>query len=243
MPGRPPSAIPGIREHPFGREMLSRLLAAGLPPALILEEDSALGDLERRKFRERIGAHPVAPSIAARAEELGIPLVSVEAHRDEYCLEPLRAADPDLIVLGGTRILRGELLAYPRDGVLNSHPGLLPECRGSASPAWSVYHDIPIGASCHFCTEAIDEGDLVGRREIAVRRGATYEDLCFATLVEAGRLMAEAVQAYAEGRLDELRRPQGPSPHPTFRNMPDELLEVVRAKLRDGTYGCYAEPE
>ena len=55
--------------------------------------------------------------------------------------------------------------------------------------------------------------------------------------------MAEAVQAYAEGRLDELRRPQGPSPHPTFRNMPDELLEVVRAKLRDGTYGCYAEPE
>lgn len=51
--------------------------------------------------------------------------------------------------------------------------------------------------------------------------------------------MTEAMNAYEEGRLEALRRPQGPSPHPTFRNMPDELLDVVRQKLREQTYLHY----
>ena len=43
-----------IREHPWGREMLARLLGAGFAPALIIEEDSDVGEVEREKF-ERLG--------------------------------------------------------------------------------------------------------------------------------------------------------------------------------------------
>ena len=149
----------------------------------------------------------------------------------------------DLIVFGGTRIIRGEILDYPKDGVINSHPGLLPDCRGSASPAWSVYHDIPIGSSTHFCDNGIDTGDLLMRREIAVKRGMTYENLCYETLVLAGVLMKEALIAYDEGRWSEIRRAQGESQHPTFRNAPEEILQVVYQKLADQTYAHYADGE
>ena len=147
----------------------------------------------------------------------------------------------DLIVFGGTRIIRGEILDFLKDGVINSHPGLLPECRGSASPAWSVYHDIPIGSSTHFCDNGIDTGNLLIRREGPVKRGMTYEDLCFETLLLAGILMKEALMAYDEGRWSELRRPQGDSENPTFRNAPEEILQVVRQKLRDETYAHYID--
>jgi methionyl-tRNA formyltransferase len=230
-----------LDEHPYGREMLRRLLARDLAPAAIVVEASELADLERRKFLDRLGRHEAAPPIARQATEAGVPIHRVAAHTDRHCLETLRCVDPHLLVLGGTRILRGALLELAGDGVLNAHQGLLPECRGSASPAWSILHDLPVGASCHFCSEAIDEGDVVGRREVPVRRGATYEDLCHLTLVEAGRLMSEAVGAWREGRLEALRRPQGPSPHPTFRNMPEELLEVVRRKLREQTWPRYVD--
>jgi len=230
-----------LHEHPYGREMLAQLLAAGLRPQLVLEEDSEIGAVERQKFLERIRGQPVNRSVASQAGDHGIPIVSVPVHDDEHSLAVVQEAEPDLIVLGGTRIIRGNLLEFPRDGVLNAHPGLLPECRGSASPAWSVYHDIQIGSSCHFCTPAIDEGDLVGRRTVSVHRGARYEDLCYRTLVMAGTLMTQAVRAYADGRLAALRRPQGPSPNPTFRNMPDGLLAVVRQKLRDQTYAHYVD--
>ena len=231
-----------IREHPWGREMLARLLDAGFAPALIIEEDSDVGEVEREKFEYRIGAHPVGPPMADQALERGIPVVTVPIHDDEHCMGYIEGAEPEMIVCGGTRISRGAILEYgdARGGVLNAHPGLLPECRGSASPAWSVYHDIPIGASCHFCSAAIDAGDLAGRREIPVRRGATYQDLCYATLVEAARLMTEAVAAYADGRLDELRTPQGDSKWPTFR-YDAEIERAAIAKLERGEYGRYGD--
>jgi methionyl-tRNA formyltransferase len=221
--------------------MLTQLLESGSVPSLIVEEVSAVADVERAKFLERIAGHPTARSITEQAIDFDIPILPVRAHEDAYCLGPIREAAPSLMVLGGTRILRGELLTLPPDGVLNAHPGLLPECRGSASPAWSVYHDIPIGSSCHFCTEDIDAGDLVGRREIPVHRGDGYEDLCYRTLLMAGTLMAEALENHSAGRLPFRRRPQGQSLHPTFGNMPDELLQVVRQKLRDQTYAHYVD--
>lgn len=221
--------------------MLDQLLRAGHIPALILEEVSRVGDVEREKFLERIAGHPLAPSISRQALDHDISLRPVRVHNDEHCLESIREIAPELLVLGGTRIIRGELLSVARDGVLNSHPGLLPECRGSASPAWSVFHDIPIGSSCHFCTAEIDQGDLVGRREVPVYRGDRYEDLCYRTLVMAGTLMTEALDNHTHGRLALRRRPQGPSPHPTFRNMPEELLAQVRQKLAEQTYAHYVD--
>ena len=148
----------------------------------------------------------------------------------EQLASPARAPELDLIVFGGTRIIRGVILDHPIDGVINSHPGLLPDCRGSASPAWSVYHDIPIGSSTHFCDNGIDTGDLLFRREVPVKKGMTYEDLCYETLVLAGVLMKEALIAYDEGRWDELRHPQGESKWPTFRNAPQEILDEVHKK-------------
>ena len=53
-----------IREHPWGREMLARLLEASFAPALIIEEDSDVGEVEREKFEYRIAPHPVGPPMA-----------------------------------------------------------------------------------------------------------------------------------------------------------------------------------
>ena len=172
---------------------------------------------------------------------MNIRLITVPIHNSEEVLPHLVAEDLDLIVFGGTRIIRGDILDLPRFGVINSHPGLLPECRGSASPAWSVYHDIPIGSSTHFCDNGIDTGDILMRREIPVKRGMNYEDLCYHTLVLSGVLMKEVLIAYEAGRWDEIRRPQGESPHPTFRNASDEILEVVHQKLREQTYAHYVD--
>ncbi|QDU83189.1 Linear gramicidin synthase subunit A [Planctomycetes bacterium Pla163] len=263
MPRSPLFAFLVLEEHPYGREMLRRLLEHGHVPQLVVSERSTVADTERHKFEERITGLPFdAPTIAELCAEHGIATTHVPKHTSARVFAALRAHGLaphertardhdatvehdttdhhhralDLIVLGGTRIVRGPLLDLPRDGVVNSHPGLLPECRGSASPAWSVLHDIPVGATCHLCDSGIDTGDILMRRELDVPAGATYEDLCLGTLVLAGRLMAEVLDAWRDGRFHELRRSQGPSPWPTFRNAPDDVLARVRRKLADGSY-------
>eukprot|EP01059_Diplonema_ambulator_P032743 TRINITY_DN6575_c0_g1_i1.p1 TRINITY_DN6575_c0_g1~~TRINITY_DN6575_c0_g1_i1.p1 ORF type:complete len:249 (+),score=85.81 TRINITY_DN6575_c0_g1_i1:47-793(+) len=238
-----------LKEHPYGREMLKQLLAAGHKPKIVIEEDGgprpdgrvSVAEEEREKFLERCKGHTIQATMVEQCREAGIERVDVPQHNKEECIEFMRKADVDLLVLGGTRIIRDPVLSMPRDGCLNAHPGLLPECRGSASPAWSVYHDIPIGSTCHFCSAGIDEGDIVGRREVPVTRGMTYEDLCYHTMVLSGTLMAEAVTKYYEGTLEDARVKQGKSDHPTFKNAPDEVLDVVRQKLQEGTYKHFTD--
>ncbi|MDP6292494.1 MAG: formyltransferase family protein [Candidatus Thalassarchaeaceae archaeon] len=235
-----------LKEHPYGREMLKQLISENFIPKIIISEVSEIADEEREKFLKRIEGNEIAESIESQINELSLSGINVEhvevsIHNSEQVMPHIKELELDLIVFGGTRIIRGEILDFPKDGVINSHPGLLPECRGSASPAWSVYHDIPIGSSTHFCDNGIDTGQLLLRREVPVKRGMKYEDLCYETLVLSGILMKEALIAYDEGRWDEMRRPQGESPFPTFRNAPEEILQVVYQKLKDETYAHYVD--
>jgi len=226
--------------------MLKQLISEDFIPRIIITEDSAIADEEREKFLKRIEGNQIAETIEIQLGELSkrgftVEHVEVPIHNSEEVMPHIKDLDLDIIVFGGTRIIRGEILDYPKDGVVNSHPGLLPECRGSASPAWSVYHDIPIGSSTHFCDNGVDTGHLLLRREVPVKRGMKYEDLCYETLVLAGILMKEALMAYEEGRWDEMRHPQGDSPHPTFRNASEEILQVVYQKLDEETYAHYID--
>ena len=221
--------------------MLKQIMSEGFVPEIIISEVSEIADEEREKFLKRIEGNPIAASIEEQISGLEIEHVEVAIHNSELVMPLIENKELDLIVFGGTRIIRGDILEHPKHGVINSHPGLLPDCRGSASPAWSVYHDIPIGSSTHFCDNGIDTGELLIRREVPVKRGMTYEDLCYHTLVLAGVLMKEALMAYERGQWNEMRRPQGESEHPTFRNAPDEVLEVVYKKLEEQTYAHYVD--
>ena len=231
-----------ITEHPWGREMLCQLVDSGFIPSLIIEEKSDGGNTEREKFEFRLGSNPLAPTMKSQIEKHNIPFVQVPIHNDEHCMEHIESAYPDLIVFGGTRIIRGKILEYGRNkgGVLNSHPGLLPECRGSASPAWSVHEGIKIGSSCHFCTTDIDAGDLVGKREIDVKRGDDYHDICYKTSVVASNLMVEAVGAFSDNKLDDLRVPQGESPNPVFK-YDSEVEKKAILMLENQEYEHYVD--
>ena len=72
---------------------------------------------------------------------------------------------PDLIVFTGGNILRKQLLAVPRLGVLNVHLGLLPEIRGMSSPEWSLLTRFPVGITFHYMDAGIDTGPILRRYE------------------------------------------------------------------------------
>jgi hypothetical protein len=53
--------------------------------------------------------------------------------------------------------------------------------------------------------------------------------------------MKEALMAYDQDQWGEIRRPQGDSNYPTFRNASEEIIQVVREKLLDETYAHYVD--
>jgi len=230
-----------LQEHPYGREMLRILLDRGFRPRLVLAEDSPLADLERQKFLTRIAGQPEPPTLHALLSGLDIPYESVDNHNDPACLSRLADVQPELLVLGGTRILRPPILAIPRRGTVNAHPGLLPELRGSSSVGWALYKNLPVGASTHFVEAGIDTGPIILRRPLTVYRGDTYERLVRRTLTLAGELMAETLALFAAGEVTGT--PQDPNAGETLRVIPPELLAEAVARLARGSYSHFADGE
>ena len=111
-----------LEEHPYGREMLMQIMNAGHYPMAIIEETSDIAEEEKGKFLERIKGHRVAPTFTELLEGKDIQRYKVPHHNKKTCRQLLQELNPDLGVLGGTRIIRDRILSIPPEGMLNAHP-------------------------------------------------------------------------------------------------------------------------
>jgi len=228
-----------LEEHPYGREMLRILLENDLEPRMIIQEVSRVGDVEREKFLMRIADQPVPPRLTQLISGRKIPVYCVSNHNDDTCKELLEADKPDLLVLGGTRIIKPKILELPRQSTVNSHPGLLPWLRGSASVGWALYKDMPQGATVHFVEPGIDTGDIIVSRQLPVYRYDTYESINYRIAILAGELMVEAVSSIKNGVAS--RTPQDLSSGETYKVIPNDLLIEGKTRLEEGRYSHFAD--
>ncbi len=95
----------------------------------------------------------------------GFPLLTCHDQNTPDSIERLRQWSPDLLIFTGGNILRKQLLAAPRLGVLNVHLGLLPQIRGMSSPEWSLLTRVPVGITIHYMDAGIDTGPVLQRYE------------------------------------------------------------------------------
>ncbi len=228
-----------LEEHPYGREMLRILLERDLVPSMIVQEVSGVGDVEREKFLSRIAGQPVPPRLTQLITGRKIPFYCVANHNDTTCRELLEAEKPDVLVLGGTRIIKPSILETPRRATVNAHPGLLPWLRGSASVGWALYKDMKQGATAHFIDPGIDTGDIIVRRELPVYHKDTYESLNARIATLAGELMAESLTFLANGEAP--RQPQDRNVGETLKVIPDDLLEEGKRRLTEGRYSHFVD--
>lgn len=218
-----------LEDHPYGREMLRIMLEGGITPACIIEESSDVAELEREKFLRRISGESIPPPVQDLCGD--IPRFWVKNHNNKHCRGIIREIGPDLIVLGGTRIIRRRLLDY---FILNTHPGLLPWARGSSSEAWSIFHDLPVGVTCHRIDSGVDTGPILLRRVLDVKCPCTYERVVRRNISLAGQTMLEGVRMVQSSMGSFV--PQSADAGQTFSVMGSDLLEQVREKLLQGSY-------
>ena len=101
-----------LKEHPYGRQMLQSLMKAGYPPLVVIQEGpNDIATEEREKFEKRCEGHPLAPPISELCAGTDIEVVDVPQHNKKACQEVINRHKPDLLVLGGTRIIREPVLS------------------------------------------------------------------------------------------------------------------------------------
>ena len=74
-------------------------------------------------------------------------------------------------------ILPPQVIALGTQAAFNTHPSYLPYNRGKHPNVWSIVEGTPAGGSVHVLEAGIDSGDVLVRREVAVRPDDTGESL------------------------------------------------------------------
>ena len=144
------------------------------------------------------------------ARRRGLPFLETPDIMSEEALAFIRAHEPDVVLTLFHQIVRRKLIELPRLGVVNIHPGLLPDFRGIQPYFWELSEGSPrAGATVHFIEdEQIDAGGVLGQASYPVPPGVSVQLNYYLTCRAAARLVPACLAALEEG----VARPEAQDP-------------------------------
>ncbi len=158
--GTPEFAVPSLRA----------LLEEGFDVAAVISQP------DRPQGRSRSQLVPPPVKVVALEERLPVlqPERPVGAFADE-----LRAFDADLgVVVAYGHILKPDILAIPRHGMINVHASVLPKLRGAAPIQWAILNgEETSGISIMRMEAGLDSGPVLHRIETEVAADETAGEL------------------------------------------------------------------
>ena len=77
-----------------------------------------------------------------------------------------------IFLLWWPHLIKESVIKTAKNGVVNTHPSLLPHNRGKNYNFWNLVEGVPFGVSLHFVSNGIDDGDIIFQKEIS----KTWED-------------------------------------------------------------------
>lgn len=161
--------------------------------ALVLSDVSDAGILSRARERQ----------LPARFLTPGKFRTKLDEDAEHACVEALRAAQVDLVVLAGfMRVLKGDFLRAFEGRIVNIHPSLLPAFPGLEAWRQALDHGVKVtGCTVHFVDAGVDSGPIIGQQTVPVLDDDTPASLHQRIHVAEHALYPRCVAALARGDL------------------------------------------
>src|SRR6266571_52667 len=158
--------------------------------------------------RGRSRSTPQPPPVKVAAEEEDVPVLQPERPTDPTFVARLRALAPDIgVVVAYGHILKPDLLAIPRQGMVNVHPSLLPELRGAAPIEWAIIHGLEkTGVTIMQLDAGMDSGPILHQIPEDLPADITGGELSLHLAEVGAEALVEALARLAQGAIQP--RPQ-----------------------------------
>lgn len=136
------------------------------------------------------------------AKKNNIPVHDCLSVNDAESLTFISDLQPDIIISAYfNQIIKPPLIALPKLGILNVHPGWLPIYRGAMAYFWVLKNGHEsAGVSVHWVDEGIDTGALVARRSFVIKQGMTQQRVLSITAIIGARLLRQVGHKLLSGQ-------------------------------------------
>jgi len=150
----------------------------------------------------------------------------------ERTVSALKELDVDLLILAQTGIVRKQVIDIPSIGVLNAHPGILPEYRGFDCFRWALANDDheKIGASIHWVDTGIDTGNIIAVETYKLRPGLSMDDIGKELYELCVKMIVDTVRFIQDGGTCE-GTPQQLADGKQYYKIPRKVEKIIEKKL------------
>ncbi|MCP4521831.1 MAG: hypothetical protein GY827_09120 [Cytophagales bacterium] len=116
----------------------------------------------------------------------------------------LKKLQPDIIFLAQTGIVRKNILSIPKIGVLNSHPGILPEYRGIDCYKWAILNNEydKIGNTLHWVDTKVDTGNIIAKERLDIQQQETLSNIGASLSLLGIDLATKKLIEFANDKID-----------------------------------------
>lgn len=179
-------------KHAKTQATIQNLIMAGRKPKVILAADPVELTFYQSKIR-------VAPKDLflwhprELAKQYDIPYHVVK-HNSEETRDLVKDYNLDIGVIAGARILKPIAFESFNVGVINMHPGILPENRGLDNLKWAIIKDMPQGVTSHLIDNKIDKGLLLEQETIKIYPDDTLLDIMIRIQNLEQKLMISSIE-------------------------------------------------
>lgn len=162
-------------------------------------------------------------------KRLGFKFVEIEHDNVVEIAELIKFHKAVLAIISGARIIKKDVIDLFSLGIVNFHPGKLPETAGLNAFFYAIEKNVPMGVTAHFINNLIDAGQEISFQELKINRNDTVEDVSNNLYYLQINALRSFLNAYSSDRIEvsEIVRPGKNSP------MPDEVKKKVLGKFNN----------
>jgi len=121
-------------------------------------------------------------------------------HNSKDCIRIIKEKKLDIGVILGARILKKYIIDSFRVGIINAHPGILPENRGLDTIKWAIIKGLDQGVTCHFVDHKIDIGREIIKEKINIYNDDTLLDLYMRIQSKEQKMIIDSLEIVSKNK-------------------------------------------
>ena len=178
-------------------------------------------------YRDKADENIWFESVAELAARMDIPTFVPDDVNHPIWVEKIRQLQPDILFSFYYRdIVKPQILDIPPEGCLNLHGSLLPKYRGRCPVNWVLVNgEKETGATLHYMTPGIDDGDIVGQKKVAISEDDTAKTLNEKMTRAACELLNETLPLLKKGDAPRLAQDHSKATYFGGRKPSDGLID------------------
>ena len=216
--------------------IIEKLLNYKIPIHSVIMDSKRSNSKNKTIWNERTQGHlPLIP--IHQFESYRIPFYFVSNHSSQSNAKFVGDSNIDLLVNAGTpRILKENILNAPKIGIVNCHPGLLPNFRGCTCVEWAIYLNEKIGNTVHLMSKKIDEGPILIQESLLFKKSDQYHDVRTKVYKNSFELMARGIKKIIDNPLHDFKNAEYVKNGRYFEVIDNAKMGEVLSKIDSGNY-------